>query len=156
MQKINLKVRYCYKFQIMKLVSSHLSLGVTGQTVFPARQPISAEFEHCNEPGGNKASLITTPKPSCCPQPSPRKSHWQPSHSWGQRHKILQPTLPFLLRTICEWTAKCCENRGYSFSRFFQALFAYIIVWRRIYLTEQEAYWGSCRQRVGKREIYKA
>lgn len=82
--------------------------------------PISAEFAPCNEPGGNKGSLITTPKPSCRPQPAPQMSHWQPSHSWGHWRKIQQPTQPSLFSTICEWTVNDVKIRGTVFPIFFK------------------------------------
>lgn len=111
--------------------------------------PISAEFERCNEPRGNKGSLITTPKPSCRPQPAPRISHWQPSHSWGHRRKILQPTQPSLFSTICEWTVGDVKTGGTVFL-ISQALFAFITaLWQIIYLSEQEAYWGCYRHKEG-------
>ena len=85
-------------------------------------RPISAEFERCNEPGGNKGSLITTPKPSCRPQPAPRISCWQPSHSWGRRGEILQPTL---LGTISEWTVSDVKTGGTVFLVFWGAVCTY-------------------------------
>lgn len=80
--------------------------------------PISAEFERCNEPGGNKGSLITTPKPSCRPQPAPQMSYWQPSHSWGHRRKILQLTQPSLFSKVFEWTVTEVKTEGTVFQIF--------------------------------------
>lgn len=76
------------------------------------RLPISAEFERGNEPWGNKRSLITTPKPSCRPQPAPQTSHWQLRHSWGQRREIVQPTQLTLFSVVWEQTASNIRLRG--------------------------------------------
>lgn len=100
--------------------------------------PISAEFEPCNEPGGNKGSLITTPKPSCRPpQPAPQIPHWQPSHSW-----VLQSLL-CSLQSLSKWT----EHMGMKFlGFFFVRIFVFMKVWMK-----SSGYWVSCRQKATQR-----
>lgn len=125
-REISLKVIYCHKLKIIKLPSSGLSPGVTRQTGSLAAMWLTGQLvqnlSFCNEPGGNKGSLITTPKPSCRPEPAPRISCWQPSHSWGHRGEILQPTLP---GTISEWTVSDVKTGGTVFLVFWGAVCTY-------------------------------
>lgn len=72
-QKINLKVLLQIESNKTTFLCS-LSWGYPADRVPGCRVtcwPISAEFERSKEPWGNKGSLITTPKPSCHPQPAP-------------------------------------------------------------------------------------
>lgn len=130
-QKINLKVLLQIESNKTTLLCS-LSWGYPADKVpgCPVtRWPISAEFERSNEPWGNKGSLITTPKPSCHPQPAPQMSHWQPRHSWGHRCKILQPTQLSLFSATCEWTVSDIKVMGTVFEIW--ALFIRVLRWRR-------------------------
>lgn len=117
------------------------------------RWPISTEVVCSNEPWGNKGSLITTPKPSCRPQPAPQMSHWQPSHSWGHRHKKLQPTQLSLFSTICERSVK---NKRCSFKIFFFSHCCLYYSTRMNTLNLSFLTKGLLRELQTGREIYKA